>query len=83
MSDADLAFVAFALQEGVDAFGVSFVETADDILKVKDFARKRGQSAYVVAKIERAGAIDNFDAILAAADAVMIARGDLGVEIPL
>jgi len=83
VSDADLDFVAFALQEGVDAFGVSFVEAADDILKVKDFARKRGQSAYVVAKIERAGAIDNFDAILAAADAIMIARGDLGVEIPL
>jgi pyruvate kinase len=83
VSDADLDFVAFALQEGVDAFGVSFVETADDILKVKDFARKRGQSAYVVAKIERAEAIDNFDAILAAADAIMIARGDLGVEIPL
>lgn len=83
VSDADLDFVAFALREGVDAFGVSFVETADDIVKVKDFARERGQSAYVVAKIERAGAIDNFDEILAAADAILIARGDLGVEIPL
>jgi pyruvate kinase len=83
VSQADLGFVAFGLQEGVDAFGVSFVETADDILKVKDFAQKRGQSAYVIAKIERAEAVDNFDAILSAADAIMIARGDLGVEIPL
>jgi pyruvate kinase len=83
VSGKDLEFVAFALQEGVDAFGVSFAETADDIRKVKGFVQKRGHSAYVVAKIERAEAIDNFDAILSAADAVMIARGDLGVQLPL
>ena len=83
VSEKDLKFVAFALQEGVDAFGVSFAETADDLLKVKDFAQKRGQSTYVVAKIERAEAIENFDGILSAADAIMIARGDLGVQIPL
>lgn len=83
VSDADLEFVAFALREGVDAFGVSFAETADDIRKVKAFAQKDGQSAYVVAKIERAEAIANFDEIVAAADAVMIARGDLGVQIPI
>lgn len=83
VSDTDLEFVAFALREGVDAFGVSFAETADDIRKVKAFAQKGGQSAYVVAKIERAEAIANFDEIIAAADAVMIARGDLGVQIPI
>jgi len=83
VSEKDLEFVAFALQEGVDAFGVSFAETADDLLKVKGFAQKRGQSTYVVAKIERAEAIENFDGILSAADAIMIARGDLGVQIPL
>ncbi|MBM9536315.1 pyruvate kinase [Desulfobulbus alkaliphilus] len=83
VSAADLAFVDFALQEGVDAFGVSFVETAEDILKVKRFALEKGQSVYVVAKIERAEAIDNFAEILSAADAIMIARGDMGVQIPL
>jgi pyruvate kinase len=83
VSETDLEFVAFALQEGVAVFGVSFVETADDIRKVKGFAQKRGQSVFVVAKIERAEAINNFDAILSAADAIMIARGDLGVQIPL
>ncbi len=83
VSETDLEFVAFALREGVDAFSVSFVETADDILKVNAFAQEKGQSAYVVAKIERAEAIDNFDAILSAADAIMIARGDLGVQIPI
>lgn len=83
VSDKDLEFVAFALQEGVDAFGVSFTESADDIRKVKAFAQKKGQSAYVVAKIERSEAIANFDEIVTAADAVMIARGDLGVQIPI
>ncbi|MDZ7667485.1 MAG: pyruvate kinase [Desulfotignum sp.] len=83
VSEKDLEFVAFALQEGVDAFGVSFAESADDIRKVKAFAKKHGQSAYVVAKIERAEAIANFDEIVTAADAIMIARGDLGVQIPI
>ena len=83
VSDTDLEYVAFALQEGVDAFGVSFAETADDIRRVKGFAQKRGQAVYVVAKIERAEAIDNYNAIISAADAIMIARGDLGVQIPL
>jgi pyruvate kinase len=83
VSDTDLEFAAFALQEGVDAFGVSFAEGAHDILKVKGFAQQRGQSVSVVAKIERAEAINNFDEILAAADAIMIARGDLGVQIPI
>jgi pyruvate kinase len=83
VSERDLEFVAFALQEGVDAFGVSFAETGEDILKVKRFAQEKGQSAYVVAKIERAEAIENFDGILSVADAIMIARGDLGVQIPL
>lgn len=83
VSQTDLAFVDFALQEGVEAFGISFVERAADLLKVKAFAQKRGHSAYVVAKIERAEAIDNIDEILSAADAIMIARGDLGVQIPL
>jgi pyruvate kinase len=83
VSERDLEFVAFALQQGVDAFGVSFAETGEDILKVKTFAQEKGQSAYVVAKIERAEAVENFNEILNAADAIMIARGDLGVQIPL
>jgi pyruvate kinase len=83
VSETDLDFVAFAPQQGVNAFGVSFAETADDLLKVKDFAQEKGLFAYVVAKIERAEAIENIDGILSAADAIMVARGDLGVQIPL
>jgi pyruvate kinase len=83
VTDRDLHLVDFALQEGVYTFGVSFVEKADDILKVRDFARARGRAVHVVAKIERAEAVRNIDEILDAADAIMIARGDLGVQIPV
>jgi pyruvate kinase len=83
VTDRDLHFVDFALKEGVDAFSVSFVEKADDILKVKKFAMERGRAIHVVAKIERAEAVENIDEILDAADALMIARGDLGVQIPV
>lgn len=64
-------------------FGISFVRHADDVIKVKEFARKRGKKIDAVAKIERKEAIRNFDGIIKAADAVMIARGDLGVEVPI
>lgn len=83
VTETDLTFVDFALHEGLDALGVSFAEKAADILKVREFAAARGSDVYVVAKIERAEALENIDGILAAADAVMIARGDLGVQIPL
>jgi pyruvate kinase len=79
----DLKIVDFGLKHGVNVFGLSFVERPGDINKVREFARKKGHVVYLVAKIERRGAIDNFDEILKAADAVMIARGDLGVEIPI
>lgn len=81
--DKDHSFVDFGLKEGVNIFSASFVEGAEDILRVKDFARKRGKPIYVVAKIERAEAVENIEAIMAVADAIMVARGDLGVQIPL
>jgi pyruvate kinase len=83
VTDRDLYLVDVALKEGVDAFGVSFVEKADDIVKIRDFARERGKEIHVVAKIERAEAVRNIDEILESADALMIARGDLGVQIPV
>ena len=83
VTDRDLHFVDFALKEGIDTFGISFVEKADDILKVRGFAKERGRALHVVAKIERAEAIRNIDEILDVADAIMIARGDLGVQIPV
>lgn len=66
--------LAFALKEGVDFVALSFVKTARDIKKIR--------KAKVLAKIEKHEAIKNFDAILRAADGIMVARGDLGVEVP-
>jgi pyruvate kinase len=83
VTDKDLDLIDFGLKQGMDTFGISFVERAYDILKVKEFARKKGKSIYVVAKIERAEAVKNIDEILDVADAIMIARGDLGVQIPI
>jgi len=83
VTDRDLQMVDFGLRQGVHIFGLSFVESPRDIIKVREFARKKGHSVYLVAKIERREAIENFDEILKEADAVMIARGDMGVEIPI
>lgn len=73
----------FALQNGVGAVSQSFVETAQDIAEVRAAAKELGHDPFIIAKIERAGASDHMAEILKAADGIMIARGDLGVEIPI
>jgi pyruvate kinase len=73
----------FALENGVDALSQSFVEGASDIQAVRDAALALGYRPFIIAKIERSGALAHLDDIIAAADAVMIARGDLGVELPI
>lgn len=83
VTDNDLEIIDFVLKEGVDTFSMSFVEKAEDIRKVRQFAEKKDRSVYLVAKIEREEAVKNIESILQAADALMIARGDLGVEIPI
>jgi len=83
ITNADLKAVAFGLQHGVSTFALSFIQKARDVVKVREFAKRQGKSVYLVAKIERREAIEHFDEILQEADAVMIARGDLGIEIPL
>lgn len=83
VTSADLAAVEFGLENGVHIFGLSFVEKAEDILKIRKFARSKGKDIYVVAKIERREAVDNYDEILKEADAIMVARGDLGIEVPI
>ena len=67
----------------VDAVYLSYVETAKDIVVLRDALRQRRKPIPIVAKIERRVALDNIDAIAAAADAICLARGDLGVEVPL
>ncbi|MDD4857269.1 MAG: pyruvate kinase [Candidatus Krumholzibacteria bacterium] len=73
----------FGLALGVDYVAVSFVRSAADVMRVKRIIAGRKSSALVVAKIEKPEALDNIDRIIDVSDAVMVARGDLGVEIPL
>jgi pyruvate kinase len=82
-TEHDRRCLEFALQHGVDAVSQSFVESAADIEDVREAARTLGHRVFVVAKIERARALDRVDEIIAGADGVMIARGDLGVEVPI
>ncbi len=79
----DLDDLAFGIKHGVDYIAQSFVGSAQDILRLKEEIFKLGGSAPVIAKIERAKAIRSISEIVEAADAIMIARGDLGNEVPL
>ena len=82
-TDRDHECLKFAMQNGVDAVSQSFVETGEDIKAVRTAARDLGHDPFIIAKIERIGARNHIDDILDAADGIMIARGDLGVEIPI
>jgi pyruvate kinase len=81
MSDKDKADLAFGLANGVDVVALSFVRTAEDVLLCRRLMERAGRVVPIVAKIEKPEAIDRIDDILAAADGLMVARGDLGVEI--
>ncbi len=83
VTDQDFKSLEFGLNHGVDLYGLSFVEKAADIVKVKKAAGGRGRSVRFIAKIERQEALKNIDSILKAADGLMVARGDLGVQIPI
>jgi len=82
-TEHDRACLEFALQNGVDAVSQSFVEGAADIAAVREAASAIGKRPFVIAKIERSRAVEHYDEILAAADGIMVARGDLGVEVPI
>lgn len=82
-TDHDHECLKFALENGVDAISQSFVETGADIEAVRQAAKQLGHDPFIIAKIERAGAREHLTEILRAADGIMIARGDLGVEIPI
>jgi pyruvate kinase len=79
----DRECLRFALENGVDIVSQSFVERASDIEAVRKAATDLGCQPFIIAKIERAGALNRIDEIIEAADGIMIARGDLGVEVPI
>jgi pyruvate kinase len=82
-TEHDRRCLEFAVAQGVDAVSQSFVESGKDVEAVREAAQAFGRQPFVIAKIERSNALNHLDDILAAADGVMIARGDLGVEIPI
>jgi pyruvate kinase len=82
-TERDRECLAFAAEQGIDAVSQSFVESAADIEDVRAAAASLGYHPFIIAKIERSSARDNLDGILRAANGIMIARGDLGVEIPI
>jgi pyruvate kinase len=83
LTEEDLDNLHFALKHDIEWIGLSFVRTGDDIIELKRIIGQAGSAARVIAKVEKPEAIDNIDAIIAATDGVMVARGDLGVEMPL
>ncbi len=81
-TDRDRDALAMAIDLRADFVGLSFVRTPDDVDRVRALLPKRGQRPALVAKIETASALDHLPGIVAAADAVMVARGDLGIQVP-
>ncbi|HAK80802.1 MAG TPA: pyruvate kinase [Runella sp.] len=82
VTEKDYEDLEFGLQNDVEWIALSFVRYASDIQEVKDYIKSKGKDCRVVAKIEKPEAIDNIDEIIAITDAIMVARGDLGVELP-
>jgi len=82
LTDKDRQDLEFGLESGVDAVALSFVRSAADVLEVKEIIAEHNQTVPVIAKLEKPQALDQLEDILEASDGVMVARGDLGVEVP-
>ncbi|PJA99712.1 MAG: pyruvate kinase [Ignavibacteriales bacterium CG_4_9_14_3_um_filter_30_11] len=82
ITQKDYDNLQFIIQNRVNYIALSFVREAKDIIELKDWLKEKNKEIQVIAKIEKKEACDNFDSILDAADGIMIARGDLGVELP-
>ncbi len=83
ISASDRADIEFGLKQGVSVVAASFVRSADDVLKMRDFIDSLGyEDVEIVAKIENQSGVNDIDRIIAVSDGIMIARGDMGVEIP-
>ncbi len=82
LTEKDEEDLIFAVGQGVDTIAVSFVRTADDVRHVKNRLAALKSDAWIIAKLEKPQAIEHLDSILEVTDAIMVARGDLGVEVP-
>jgi len=82
LTEKDLNDLEFILKHDVEWLALSFVRNASDIQQLKDILKERGSNAKVIAKIEKPEAIEDIDSIIEVTDAIMVARGDLGIEVP-
>ncbi len=83
ITSEDLKHLAFAVEQGVDFVAISFVHSVADVLEIKKILQKKRAHIPIIAKIEKREGVDDIDRIIAEVDGIMIARGDLGIEIPL
>jgi pyruvate kinase len=81
LTEKDLADLDFCIAQKLDYVALSFVRSADDVISLKEILTRAKSTLRVIAKIEKPEGVDNFEAILAVTDGVMVARGDLGVEV--
>lgn len=82
LTEKDVADAEFALSQNVDWLALSFVREVSDVIELKQLIKRKRKNTYVISKVEKPQAIKNLDSIIAKTDAVMVARGDLGVEMP-
>jgi len=82
LTEKDSLDLEFALNHDVDAIAVSFVRTAEDVTLVRNRVAAHGADTWIIAKLEKPQAVEHLDAILQVSDGIMVARGDLGVEVP-
>ena len=84
MTKEDIESISFGCREGVDIIAASFIRSAEHLMEIKALLRQQGKpNIFVIAKIENIQGVQNFDSILEVSDGIMVARGDLGVEMPL
>ena len=83
VTEEDWNHLFLGLKHEVDFVALSFIREAEDVIRVRHFFQQKGTETPLIAKIERREALENLDAILEAADGAMVARGDLGIEIPI